>query len=88
MNTKNQQREKYTALAHAGKLTGTIAEAVRKWEARQTNKPQPYTSRTLQLKERRAKPVVVPLGDYGTPILDEYRKGDRRVLWSDVEPMR
>lgn len=82
----NQKRAEYTALAHDGKLHGTIAAATRKWSARQKNKPQPYTSRTIRYLAQRAKPVLVPLGDLEYDILEEHRQRDRRVLWSGAEP--
>ena len=84
MNASNQQREKYTELAHAGKLHGTIAAAMRLWKVRRENKPQPYTTRTMQLKAKRAMPVLVPSGDYGLDRLIERRSVDQRVVWTDV----
>lgn len=84
MSEISQQRAKYTGLAHSGKLTGTIAAALRKWKARQQSKPKPYTTRTLRLVAKRAKPVVVPLGSYDQPLHD-VRAKDRRKEWSGVE---
>jgi hypothetical protein len=83
--SKAEQKRRYQKFEQLGKLTGTVAGCMRKWEARQANKPQPYTSRSLQHIAKRAKPVLVPLGDYGQSALDERRSQDRRVLWSYAE---
>lgn len=90
---KKEQREFYCQLKAEGKLTGTIANAMRLRAAREDNPPlrQPsrYASgRILRLNEqrrlKRSQPVVVPLGDEQERYwLDKAQSQNRRLReWS------
>ena len=47
--TKNQAREHYSSLRRAGKLTGTIKDAVKTWEKRHERKPSVYKFREQKI---------------------------------------
>lgn len=61
---KTQAREYYSQLRTQGKLHGTIAEAVKKWEKRRETAaiPGPKKGRFAEQMELLQKPAIVPLG--------------------------
>ena len=66
--TKKELREKYQALQHAGKLSGTIARAMRLRAEREANPPRPeaeagrIAAKAALGRARRGRRVAVPLG--------------------------
>jgi hypothetical protein len=90
MSTKTELTARYSEIRATGHLTGTLRECVAKRLAREANTVTvpvagKWAVRAAINRIRRAKPVIVPLGDAGRDVLERYQRSYPRLReWSLV----